>query len=152
MIQFWQIFGGVMFSVIVLGGMSPCIADSIYDFTFNQHMWTTTINTNSNDDIEYDVSMPDGADFNLYVWDTWGEKWYTSKADRNTDWVIVPQHTGYQHLLFLYAYEGEGKWILSCDEIEWIGGSIKDIGVYTPDDVLDLLNSSLNDEYLNDED
>lgn len=71
--------------------------------------------------------MSDNADFNLYVWDTWDEKWYSSRADGSTDYVIVPQHTWYQHYLFIYPYKGEGKWVLSSDKVEWKGGSIKDI-------------------------
>jgi hypothetical protein len=138
---------GVMICIVLFVGMIPVFADSIYDYTFNQHLWTTTIDTNSDNDIEYDVAMPDGTDFNLYVWDTWGEKWYSSKASGNTDWVVVPQHVGYQHYLYLYAYKGEGKWVLSCDKITWIGGSIKDIGKYTPDEVSDLINSNPDDEY-----
>ena len=147
MIQIWRTIGVIICSLLVVGGMNPAIADNIYDFTFNQHLWTTTINTNTNDEIEYDVEMPDGTDFNLYVWDTWGEEWYSSEADGNTDWVIVPQHKGYKHYLYIYSYKGEGKWVLSSDDIEWIPGSIKDLGMYTPGEVMDLLNSYPDDEY-----
>lgn len=145
MMQFWLTVGMVILGIMLLSGLSPCTADSIYDYTFNQHLWTTTININSDDDIEYYVEMPDGADFNLYVWDTWGEEWYSSIADGNIDYVIVPRHSGYQHYLYLHAYKGEGKWILSCDDIGWVEGSITDLGVYTENDILDLLNS--NPEY-----
>ena len=142
MIQMWRIGGMVIVCIMLVGGISPAIADSIYGYTFNQHLWTTTINTNSHNDIEYDVDMPDGADYNLYVWDTWGENWYTSKADGNTDYIIAPQHKGYKHYLYLYAYKGEGKWVLYCDDINWVPGSIKDLGQYTPAEIQELLNSN----------
>lgn len=139
--HYWCIIGLFVLAFTMLTGLSPCGADTIYDYTYNEHLWATTIDTNSNEDIEYVVTMPGRTDFNLYVWDTCSEKWYYSQADGNTDWLVVPQHIGYQHYLYIYAYKGEGKWVLSCDSITWIPGSIEDLGAYTPKEIEDFLNS-----------
>lgn len=71
----WCTMGLVVLAFTIGGGLSPCGADTTYDYTYNEHLWATTITTNSNDDIEYVVSMPGRTDFNLYVRDTWTEEW-----------------------------------------------------------------------------
>lgn len=119
-------------------------ADSISDYSENGELWMTTITNNNPSDVEYSIEMPNNADFDIYVWDEYNEKWYTGTAYQNYESVTVPQHKGYTHVLYIYAYDGAGLWTLTSDQVIWKVGSIKSLGIYSYSEIEQLLQSNLN--------
>lgn len=77
---------------------------------------------NPNSYAEYNLYGSSGADFDLYVLDTWNNTWYSSKTTGNNEYLKVPIHCGYQHTAYVWTYSGNGSWSVCSPQVTFEAG------------------------------
>jgi len=125
-----------------------CSAGWIHGTIKNMHLYETSIDNNYNSPgITYTLSVPPGADLDLFIFDEYTETWYDSSSNTNAvEMLTVPGVSGYKHWLYVYAYSGSGEWTVSSPDIKWVDGSFYDKGIWTQAEIDQLKETNLNED------
>ncbi|MCU0637083.1 MAG: hypothetical protein MUE87_00430 [Methanothrix sp.] len=114
--------------IILLGimGLQNASANCAGDYWGDYHsLYLADIShpcPNSDSHAEYSLYGSSGADFDLYVLDTWNNTWYSSKTTAYNEFVRVPIHCGYQHKAYVWTYSGNGSWSVCSPQVAFDAG------------------------------
>ena len=119
------LIASALFIILGISGLQNAAANCADDYVADYHsLYLADISHTPPSPLyaEYNLYGEDGGDYDLFVWDSWNNTWYSSETAGLNEYLKVPIHSNYDHKAYVWTYNGSGSWSVCSPQVVFDAG------------------------------